>query len=115
MPKKAAQKAVPVLHLDQSRRGPATKKGRPDRLIIQAAWGAGRAAPMTAVRDAVTCPASRATMVPLTPGPAAVPQRFQGKPAKPCADCDPTIYGTTVTDCVPCWKKRQAQTTESVA
>jgi hypothetical protein len=103
-----------MLHLDASQRVASTKKGRPERLIVQALCGAGRTAAkaMTTDRQAVTWPSCQAALPPVapvaeTPAPT-TPKRYVGKPAKPCADCGVTIYGTTVTRCVPCWKKRQA-------
>jgi hypothetical protein len=105
--------APTLLHLDDSRRIPATKKGIRDRLRVQTACGKGRGATSTTDREAVTCPACRATMpahAPLSPAPApaSVPKRFAGQPAKPCKDGGMTIYGATVTYCVPCGKQRGA-------
>ena len=112
MPKKAATTPkTDSLHLDATRRVAATKKGRPDRLIVQTACGKGRGAVSTTDKDMVTCPECRATLPPVEPPPvdavqvpAGVPKRYVGKPAKPCKDCGKIIYGKTVERCVPCWK-----------
>ena len=111
MPSKAATPKTKMLHLDASRRVPATKKGLSDRLIVQTACGKGRGAVSTTDKAMVTCPECRATLpqvepppVDSVPAPAGVPKRYAGKPAKPCKDCGTTIYGKTVERCVPCWK-----------
>ena len=121
MPRKAATKPVPTaptktktVHMDASQRVTATKKGHPDRLIVQTTCGRGRGANMSTKRDEVTCPECVALLPPVepppvaSPAPTSVPKRYVGKPAKPCKDCGTTIYGKTVERCVPCWKAYQA-------